>query len=247
MPDVVDGQLHGIIPARAGFTRRRRDGVGRRRDHPRSRGVYPPQPARHRSESGSSPLARGLRMSSVLRRRRAGSSPLARGLRAPGAGQLVGSGIIPARAGFTAHRRRLLPRAGDHPRSRGVYAGSRARGSTAPGSSPLARGLQNFVETVVNAAGIIPARAGFTSRTGGRGRVGWDHPRSRGVYGTVSSDAERRQGSSPLARGLLQVRRTHEPRARIIPARAGFTGSVVGSSLVGGDHPRSRGVYVQKP
>ena len=186
-------------------------------------------------------------MSSVLRRRRAGSSPLARGLRAPGAGQLVGSGIIPARAGFTAHRRRLLPRAGDHPRSRGVYAGSRARGSTAPGSSPLARGLQNFVETVVNAAGIIPARAGFTSRTGGRGRVGWDHPRSRGVYGTVSSDAERRQGSSPLARGLLQVRRTHEPRARIIPARAGFTPALGPPHVRDPDHPRSRGVYPARP
>ena len=32
--------LSGIIPARAGFTRRPRGRCGRRRDHPRSRGVY---------------------------------------------------------------------------------------------------------------------------------------------------------------------------------------------------------------
>ena len=111
----------GIIPARAGFTRPQRRAPSPGPDHPRSRGVYRCPTWLMVNCTGSSPLARGLRMSSVLRRRRAGSSPLARGLRAPGAGQLVGSGIIPARAGFTAHRRRLLPRAGDHPRSRGVY------------------------------------------------------------------------------------------------------------------------------
>ena len=52
-------------------------------------------------------------------------------------------------------------------------------------------------------------------------------------------------GSSPLARGLqTQPGRPH-PRARIIPARAGFTyiGRYVG--LKGADHPRSRGVYVR--
>ena len=77
----MPGATHGIIPARAGFTRhiqphRRLEG-----DHPRSRGVYLVQENQNGAGQGSSPLARGLR------RRRQGAVP------APG--------IIPARAGFT--------------------------------------------------------------------------------------------------------------------------------------------------
>ena len=50
-------------------------------------------------------------------------------------------------------------------------------------------------------------------------------------------------GSSPLARGLLRWVPAREARARIIPARAGFTRP--GRPPLGGrpDHPRSRGVY----
>ena len=50
-----------IIPARAGFTRRRRRGGAGRRDHPRSRGVYKAGPPYAGRALGSSPLARGLR------------------------------------------------------------------------------------------------------------------------------------------------------------------------------------------
>ena len=50
-------------------------------------------------------------------------------------------------------------------------------------------------------------------------------------------------GSSPLARGLqTQPGRPH-PRARIIPARAGFTPLSAVSAPSATDHPRSRGVY----
>ena len=72
---------HRIIPARAGFTRRR--DLARRcpEDHPRSRGVY------------GDDVHDGL---VVL-----GSSPLARGLRTLPLGGHDGSRIIPARAGFT--------------------------------------------------------------------------------------------------------------------------------------------------
>ena len=112
----------GIIPARAGFTRHAHDRVFTPEDHPRSRGVYATACGRGSQSSGSSPLARGLR---------AGSSPGMRTRR-----------IIPARAGFT----RPLPshgrEAGDHPRSRGVYAPR-----THPGRARC---------------WIIPARAGFT-------------------------------------------------------------------------------------
>ena len=70
-----------IIPARAGFTVHGRGRRPRRRDHPRSRGVYPSHSPEDMGPTGSSPLARGL-----LTRAR----PV-----------LPGRRIIPARAGFT--------------------------------------------------------------------------------------------------------------------------------------------------
>ena len=93
--------INGIIPARAGFTRAVVWDARCRKDHPRSRGVYLGSEADPYPQSGSSPLARGLR-SNRLRR-----SPK--------------RGIIPARAGFTQllSLSHVLTR--DHPRSRGVY------------------------------------------------------------------------------------------------------------------------------
>ena len=70
-----------------------------------------------------------------------------------------------------------------------------------------------------------------------------DHPRSRGVYAVASITGAPPAGSSPLARGLLRWVSAREARARIIPARAGFTDRTSGSVAVAGDHPRSRGVY----
>ena len=111
----------GIIPARAGFTRRRAGRRPRRRDHPRSRGVYSVTAFFTSGDSGSSPLARGLHLQIH--------------------GRVVIHGIIPARAGFThrGHGRRGRDR--DHPRSRGVYVAVADATVVAKGSSPLARGL----------------------------------------------------------------------------------------------------------
>ena len=70
-----------------------------------------------------------------------------------------------------------------------------------------------------------------------------DHPRSRGVYATLLAALTAMGGSSPLARGLPELLK---PRARtlgIIPARAGFTGTLRVKCNDGSDHPRSRGVY----
>ena len=55
---VVGGQ--GIIPAHAGFTSRRPGPPGHRRDHPRTRGVYPGPRVGARTLAGSSPHTRGL-------------------------------------------------------------------------------------------------------------------------------------------------------------------------------------------
>ena len=156
------GQIGGIIPARAGFTRGY--GWARRasRDHPRSRGVYWPAILRPPGRRGSSPLARGLRA----------------GLR-----QVLGErGIIPARAGFTHHHEPVGDAHADHPRSRGVYRRIRPAWEGPSGSSPLARGLPLSWARPPGSVGIIPARAGFTTH---HPVLYWsltDHPRSRGVY-----------------------------------------------------------------
>ena len=255
----------GIIPARAGFTPPHVSRERSRGDHPRSRGVYHEWQLRRYPISGSSPLARGLRMRF--------DSPKTR------------SRIIPARAGFTSWSvNSLIPRT-DHPRSRGVYHVRRRERTRSWGSSPLARGLLVAVRGVEAGVRIIPARAGFT-RTPRRpcgprkdhprsrgvyaasaslsypstwiipARAGFtagssvvdafhgDHPRSRGVYRNFAARFPTKEGSSPLARGLLWTVDGTLARNRIIPARAGFTRR--GGIMRRGprDHPRSRGVYL---
>ena len=212
-----------IIPARAGFTRHPFRLGGGRRDHPRSRGVYDILTEETEPEEGSSPLARGLPAGGP----RSGPGP----------------GIIPARAGFTdayVDARRVT---GDHPRSRGVYPGSPLASRLRRGSSPLARGLHPVLPHEVADAGIIPARAGFTTRSTSRPRTETDHPRSRGVYSPPTTSSVRATGSSPLARGLLGTPSRAILGYGIIPARAGFTDRLARRWRPPRDHPRSRGVY----
>ena len=212
-----------IIPARAGFTRSRSPTCRRRGDHPRSRGVY-------RRMTEPSPSLTG-------------SSPLARGLLRPACKPQAGRRIIPARAGFTAPRLQPSAWLADHPRSRGVYLDGSVDSGNRLGSSPLARGLPGGSLVVQVAGGIIPARAGFTLHVPFRETSCRDHPRSRGVYGITIYALVTQTGSSPLARGLLGIRRRAPQIPRIIPARAGFTKTSIPSQCAATDHPRSRGVY----
>ena len=91
--------------------------------------------------------------------------------------------------------------------------------------------------------GIIPARAGFTSRRTALPCASADHPRSRGVYTRRLSISSRARGSSPLARGLHAPMKDSSRIQGIIPARAGFTAARSSWTRLGRDHPRSRGVY----
>ena len=142
-PGPVRGdESRGIIPARAGFTRRWRRSRRRSRDHPRSRGVYLELDRTGRRFRGSSPLARGLRSLAVDHPRI--------------------TGIIPARAGFTPAGRTPTRGRADHPRSRGVYSDRRLLFDQDLGSSPLARGLLRRLGRDHAQRRIIPARAGFT-------------------------------------------------------------------------------------
>ena len=111
------------------------------------------------------------------------------------------------------------------------------------GSSPLARGLLGTARTCSRAAGIIPARAGFTRGLTPLCRCQRDHPRSRGVYGDTVAHGDDLAGSSPLARGLPICLVHRAPTGRIIPARAGFTPKCCRRPRTWRDHPRSRGVY----
>ena len=131
-----------IIPARAGFTRRALVSKPKRRDHPRTRGVYVARSPPTIVGGGSSPHARGLPEA------REGPSPPAR--------------IIPARAGFTTPHPRRIRRGGDHPRTRGVYPDDSSVAQRHAGSSPHARGLQAPAGPARRVHRIIPARAGFT-------------------------------------------------------------------------------------
>ena len=93
--------------------------------------------------------------------------------------------------------------------------------------------------------GIIPARAGFTRAPFRLEIEGGDHPRSRGVYRMVLSEQSKRDGSSPLARGLLLQVRDHGRKIRIIPARAGFTCThQVMPQVAAGSSPLARGLHI---
>ena len=253
-----------IIPARAGFTRSTAGTSRFRRDHPRSRGVYPPGRSPIRPTPGSSPLARGLRGHVVTVRSDGGIIPARAGFTQPGTGYKPGDKdhprsrgvyrmvliapeispwIIPARAGFTLPTQLSLLQEKDHPRSRGVYGDSGSGGRECNGSSPLARGLRAKQYCESKDGGIIPARAGFTPDPRPEDPPAADHPRSRGVYLREKDVLENRGGSSPLARGLLVRYNLTPVEIGIIPARAGFTSRRTASLRSSKDHPRSRGVY----
>ena len=240
----VGGEAFRIIPARAGFTPARPGPAPPASDHPRSRGVYLRMKRQLGPESGSSPLARGLRLDAAQRARqgriipaRAGFTsvlgirvgrladhPRSRGVYpTPVPNRDLHPGSSPLARGLPRHNRGVLPSFWDHPRSRGVYKTHGARHTNLPGSSPLARGLLSPCRAPPADGGIIPARAGFTTI------VVFSHH----FVG----------GSSPLARGLPGRGRAGSRHARIIPARAGFTGGYDVHETVPEDHPRSRGVY----
>ena len=238
--DHPQGRVHrrpGIIPARAGFTPPGPAATRRRGDHPRSRGVYDEDALTQTLAGGSSPLARGLLSVHSMR------SCFARGLQGHADYWLGRFRIIPARAGFTEECGPRRPAGWDHPRSRGVYVDDFDLIVEHEGSSPLARGLRLGNPRPRTSPGIIPARAGFTSRPVGRADHRQDHPRSRGVYTSKRAPPKAWVGSSPLARGLRRQQHDCRPGQRIIPARAGFTTSSRRRSERRRDHPRSRGVY----
>ena len=91
------------------------------------------------------------------------------------------------------------------------------------GSSPLARGALDPRHELMTGFRIIPARAGSTSRINASTCSSRDHPRSRGEHARQPHRHAGHTGSSPLARGALNVASTPLGVSWIIPARAGST------------------------
>ena len=197
----------GIIPARAGFTRTVTPTAGTSRDHPRSRGVYRRHGKPNHHGPGSSPLARGLPTRKWCSSRCCGIIPARAGFTCTGMSSAAPSADHPRSRGVysfaafassalsgsspLARGLRRAPSIGtpspvDHPRSRGVYEEDPYVEAMLQGSSPLARGLLTIGNLRRRDGRIIPARAGFTRPNLRQEWQHWDHPRSRGVYTTLS-------------------------------------------------------------
>ena len=212
-----------LIPARAGSTQGVCLARGRSGAHPRSRGEHA--------------------MSTAPARRRRGSSPLARGApREVGVGVLA-RGLIPARAGSTLLRLASRRGRGAHPRSRGEHPEGVAIVAVPGGSSPLARGAPRATRRGRLRRGLIPARAGSTSRRRPARSSRRAHPRSRGEHAEGFDDAVPKAGSSPLARGAPSRVPGDRERTGLIPARAGSTTCRSHAARPTPAHPRSRGEH----
>ena len=217
------GFSRGLIPARAGSTWRISANYQFAWAHPRSRGEHTYCVPARCETTGSSPLARGARRL---------FSACTHSL-----------GLIPARAGSTF----FLEMAGEnrwaHPRSRGEHERGSHHVGVMVGSSPLARGALYITMRCLLFLGLIPARAGSTRYTYRYTQKYRAHPRSRGEHGHHGVSSRAVWGSSPLARGALDLPGGLTPTTGLIPARAG-------STLVGCEvlvkcraHPRSRGEH----
>ena len=155
-------------------------------------------------------------------------------------------GLIPARAGNTGARTHTHRRERAHPRSRGEHGFAVVFPAPGGGSSPLARGTHPYCHPARTRNGLIPARAGNTSRCGHSVRPGRAHPRSRGEHDSYGDKVIKGAGSSPLARGTRHRRHQSPESNGLIPARAGNTLSVACRSYLSRAHPRSRGEHAPR-
>ena len=193
----------GIIPARAGSTRRSSRTPLPARDHPRSCGEHCGANFRMWDSWGSSPLVRGAPRATSW--------------------AIEEARIIPARAGSTMFSAVSGTRKKDHPRSCGEHWSSDVSDRAAEGSSPLVRGALRREAGRSLPAGIIPARAGSTSSGSARSAATRDHPRSCGEHIATERTGKMPKGSSPLVRGARMPEFGTHDREGIIPARAGST------------------------
>ena len=90
---------------------------------------------------------------------------------------------------------------------------------------------------------IIPADAGSTGCRAGRWSWSEDHPRGCGEHHSQLPPLGSASGSSPRMRGAHNLTSLIIQHARIIPADAGSTCSLIGNGPVVWDHPRGCGEH----
>ena len=173
----------------------------------------------------------------------AGSSPHTRGAPAQHRQQQNQYGIIPAYAGSTRVWACARVVCRDHPRIRGEHALIWLARSMMRGSSPHTRGAPSARHIRHAYSGIIPAYAGSTASSTGRGGWSWDHPRIRGEHRRVVVSEHDRLGSSPHTRGAPSFSVPRSAPAGIIPAYAGSTAPRLWVRGLRRDHPRIRGEH----
>ena len=152
----------GLIPARAGNTCCLELIMHLSWAHPRSRGEHVISGYGSSNPEGSSPLARGTHHAAKVND----------GIK----------GLIPARAGNTLPPRLMKRSMRAHPRSRGEHLVGMVLAVIIGGSSPLARGTLGVLRCERRATGLIPARAGNTTRLVPVDTTIRAHPRSRGEH-----------------------------------------------------------------
>ena len=126
---------------------------------------------------------------------------------------------------------------------RGEHMKSASSACGLPGSPPHARGTRGRSPGALRQSGIIPACAGNTLRDSRLPERLEDHPRMRGEHSSSSSSCSCTRGTSPHARGTLEVGGAGKGRPGIIPACAGNTPSRTRRPSCGRDHPRMRGEH----
>ena len=171
----------GLIPARAGKTGKPTSSQRGRAAHPRAGGENARVPVAITASPGSSPRGRGKRVSVVS--------------------VIVGLRLIPARAGKTGAPATTCGAVPAHPRAGGENHFGNLSARKFLGSSPRGRGKLLRSKRHVPAPGLIPARAGKTTRSTPTALRSTAHPRAGGENDEYQSLDPMRAGSSPRGRG----------------------------------------------
>ena len=149
--------------------------------------------------------------------------------------------LIPARAGKTLKSKSYAPRSTAHPRACGENGVVGVWGRLVGGSSPRVRGKPERIRRTSSATGLIPARAGKTSRVHRSGLRRRAHPRACGENSPTPSSARLDRGSSPRVRGKLRSLYRASYGDGLIPARAGKTYTLSSPAGSLSAHPRACG------
>ena len=212
-----------FIPAGAGNTYIPKKAPSWRPVHPRRRGEHIPDAALDTCPAGSSPQARGTQSF--------------------GAERLLHSRFIPAGAGNTPGLRRKFGVKKVHPRRRGEHRLLAELIWIKHGSSPQARGTLSALYARYRNRWFIPAGAGNTTAPHNILSLLPVHPRRRGEHKIEPWGAWRDNGSSPQARGTLQIELQSRQCKRFIPAGAGNTRHRSHPKVYSTVHPRRRGEH----